>query len=173
MRLKLINEQIYIYIYIYIYPDEGVAPSPTPQCSSYWKGEPSGRQLLLLYIYIHGPGDRGSIPGQVIPKTKEYHSVPPCLTHSIIKYVSRAKWSNPGKRVAPSPTPQIVAIETWLFGSPLITITSLYIYIYICVCVCVCTNSCRCTQILRWSINHTGVWVRTRDRLRIWWGCIW
>ena len=30
--------------------------------------------------------------------------IPPCLTLSIIRYVSRVKWSNPGKRVAPSPT---------------------------------------------------------------------
>ena len=31
--------------------------------------------------------------------------IPPCLTLSNIKYISRVKWSNPGKRVAPSPTP--------------------------------------------------------------------
>ena len=30
---------------------------------------------------------------------------PPCLTHSNIRYISRVKWSNPGKGVAPSPTP--------------------------------------------------------------------
>ena len=29
-----------------------------------------------------------------------------CLTLSIIRYVSRVKWSNPGKGVAPSATPQ-------------------------------------------------------------------
>ena len=31
--------------------------------------------------------------------------MPPCLTLSIIMYGSRVKWSNPGKGVAPSPTP--------------------------------------------------------------------
>ena len=31
--------------------------------------------------------------------------MPPCLTLSIIRYGSRVKWSNPGKGVAPSPTP--------------------------------------------------------------------
>ena len=31
--------------------------------------------------------------------------MPPCLTLSIIRYGSRATWSNPGKGVAPSPTP--------------------------------------------------------------------
>ena len=30
----------------------------------------------------------------------------PGLTLSIIKYGSRIKWSNPGKGVAPSPTPR-------------------------------------------------------------------
>ena len=30
----------------------------------------------------------------------------PCLTLSNISYISRAKWSNPGKGVAPSPTPR-------------------------------------------------------------------
>ena len=31
--------------------------------------------------------------------------LPPCLTLSIVRYGSRVKWSNPGKGVAPSPTP--------------------------------------------------------------------
>ena len=31
--------------------------------------------------------------------------MPPCLTLSIIRYGSRAKWGNPEKGVAPSPTP--------------------------------------------------------------------
>ena len=31
--------------------------------------------------------------------------IPPCLTLSNIRYVSRVKWSNSGKGVAPSPTP--------------------------------------------------------------------
>ena len=32
--------------------------------------------------------------------------IPPCLTLSNIRYVSRVKWSNPRKGVAPSPTRQ-------------------------------------------------------------------
>ena len=31
--------------------------------------------------------------------------MPPCLTHCIIRHGSKVKWSNPGKGVAPSPTP--------------------------------------------------------------------
>ena len=38
-------------------------------------------------------------------RLKKWYLMPPCLTHSIIRYGSRVKWSNPGKGVAPSPTP--------------------------------------------------------------------
>ena len=38
-------------------------------------------------------------------RLKKWYLVPPCLTLSIIRYGSRVKWSNPGKGVAPSPTP--------------------------------------------------------------------
>ena len=38
-------------------------------------------------------------------RLKKWYLMPPCLTLSIIRYGSRAKWSNPGKGVAPSPTP--------------------------------------------------------------------
>ena len=36
----------------------------------------------------------------------KWYLIPPCLTLSNIRYVSRVKWSNPGKGVAPSPTPR-------------------------------------------------------------------
>ena len=39
-------------------------------------------------------------------KKKKRYLMPPFLTLSIIRYGSRVKWSNPGKGVAPSPTPQ-------------------------------------------------------------------
>ena len=54
-------------------------------------------------MFINGPGDRGSIPGHVIPK---WYLIPPYLTLSNMRYVSRVKWSNQGKGVAPFPTPQ-------------------------------------------------------------------
>ena len=34
---------------------------------------------------------------------KQWFLIPPCLTLSIIRYISRVKWSNTGKGVAPSP----------------------------------------------------------------------
>ena len=36
---------------------------------------------------------------------KKWYLMPPCLTLTIIRYGLRVKWSNPGKGVAPSPTP--------------------------------------------------------------------
>ena len=38
-------------------------------------------------------------------RLKKWYLIPPCLTFSIIRYVSRVKWSNQGKEVGPSPTP--------------------------------------------------------------------
>ena len=38
-------------------------------------------------------------------RLKKWYLMPPCLILSIIRYGSRVKWSNPGKGVAPSPTP--------------------------------------------------------------------
>ena len=64
-------------------------------------------------MFANGLGDQGSIVGQIIPKTfKKWYLIPPCLILSIIRYVSRVKWSNPGKGVAPSPSPQLLKGET-------------------------------------------------------------
>ena len=51
-------------------------------------------------------------------RLKKWYLMPPCLTLSIIRYVSRVKWSNPGKGVAPSPHLSVVGIEKGAFGSP-------------------------------------------------------
>ena len=57
---------------------------------------------LMSRVFANGPGDRGSIPGRVIPKTQK---VVLDGTLSIIRYGSRVKWSNPENGVAPFPTP--------------------------------------------------------------------
>ena len=51
-------------------------------------------------VFTNGPGDWGSIPGRVIPKTLKWYLIPPCLTLSIIRYGSKVKWSNIGNGVA-------------------------------------------------------------------------
>ena len=48
---------------------------------------------LVDRVFANGLGDWGSIPGRVLPKTlkKKWYLIPPCLTFSIIRYVSRVK----------------------------------------------------------------------------------
>ena len=50
----------------------------------------------MVWVFVHGPGELGSISARVIPKTQK--------TLSIIRYGSKVKWINPGKGLAPSPT---------------------------------------------------------------------
>ena len=96
-------------------PGKGVVLSPTFWCSSYRKGSlrvtlDYSCQYRLIglvgWVFVNGPGDLGSIPGCVIPKTLKMVLIPSCLTLSNIRYISRVKWSNPRKGVALFPTPQ-------------------------------------------------------------------
>ena len=88
-----VNHLIYIYIYIYII---------------YIQRERDNRLIAQVgRVFANGPGDMGSIPGRVIPKKfKKWYLVPPWLTLSNIRYVSRVKWSNPRKGIVTSPTPR-------------------------------------------------------------------
>ena len=61
---------------------------------------------LVGRVFTNGPVDLGSISGHVLPKTLKCYLIPPYLTHSNIRYVSRVKWGNPRNIVAPSPTPR-------------------------------------------------------------------
>ena len=61
--------------------------------------------VQTVKVFANGLGDQGSISGRGIRMTQKWYLMPPCLTLSIIRYGSRVKWSNPEKRVAPSPTP--------------------------------------------------------------------
>ena len=58
----------------------------------------------VVRMFANSPVDRGSIPGRAIPKTQKWYLMPPCLTLSIIRYVSRVKRSKPEKEIATSPT---------------------------------------------------------------------
>ena len=66
--------------------------------------------LIILYrpigrVFANGLENGGSIPGRVIPDSKKWYLIPSCLTLSNIRYISRVKWSNPGKGVVSSLTP--------------------------------------------------------------------
>ena len=80
-------------------------------------------------------------------KLKILYLTPPCLTFTIIWYVSRVKWSNLEKGVSPSPTPRYngywkgrprVALnysrQLYFYSTPTLAgylVTNLVIYIYI------------------------------------------
>ena len=53
-------------------------------------------------VFSNGPGALGLIPGRVMPMTLKMVLDTSFLTLSNIRYVSRVKWSNPGKGLAPS-----------------------------------------------------------------------
>ena len=57
---------------------------------------------MMVKVFANGPGDLGSIPGRVIPKTQKWYLMPIFLTLSYV----RVKWSNPGNGVTPSPIPR-------------------------------------------------------------------
>ena len=59
------------------------------------------RCLFLFYSNFSKVGRAGFNPG--FRHTANFKNGT-CLTLSNIRYVSRVKWSNPGKGVAPSPT---------------------------------------------------------------------
>ena len=70
--------------------------------------------------------------------------MPPCLTLRNIRYGSRVKWSNPGKGVAPSPTPWCSKLSKRVpSGHPRLWSPTLLTYIYIYCCIakykCTCT----------------------------------
>ena len=63
-------------------------------------------------------------------RLKKWYLMLPCLTLSIIRYGSRVKWNNPGKGVAPSPSPRC---SSYWKGSLQVTLDysrQLYLYIY-------------------------------------------
>ena len=82
-------------------------------------------------------------PRSAHTKYFKWYLVLPCLTLSNIRYVSRVKWSNPGKEVALCPTPRCcsywkASLLVALGYCRHIYIIYIYIYNYIYVCVCVC-----------------------------------
>ena len=60
----------------------------------------------MVRVFANGPGDLGSIPGRVVAKTQKMVLDAILFNTQHYKVLSRVKWSNPGKRVVPSPTPR-------------------------------------------------------------------
>ena len=58
----------------------------------------------FYYIRSWGTGVQSQV--ELYQRLKKWYLTTPYLTLSIIRYISRVKWSNPGKRVVSSLTPQ-------------------------------------------------------------------
>ena len=100
----------------------------------------------MVRVFINGPGDRGSIPSRVIPKTQKMISDASLLNTQHYKVRIRGTWSNLGKGITPSQQLNLVAIEKDSSGRLQLLLDNLsvmyiiykyiiYIYIYMCVCV--------------------------------------
>ena len=118
---------IYLYIFIHYYINRliGLVGRVFTIDPGDWGGfnsRSSHTKVFFKKRYLIPPG---SIPGWVIPKIFffKWYLIPHCLTFSIIRYVTRVKWGNPGKGVASSP------IEKGAFRSYSTTITNFYILI--------------------------------------------
>ena len=93
-------------------------------------------------VFANGPGDLGSIPGRVIPKTQKMVLDSALLNtqHYKVRIKGKVEQSREWSSVPPLHL-GIVAIEKGAFGSPstkLANFTFYYIYICVCLCVCVC-----------------------------------
>ena len=61
--------------------------------------------VIMVRVFTNGPGDRGLIPGQIMPKTQKMVLDASLLNPQYYNVLIKDKCSNPGKRVATSPTP--------------------------------------------------------------------
>ena len=90
---------------------------------------------LVGSMFTNNLGRHGSIPGRVILKTQKWYLMLPRLSLIIRRYGSRVKWSNPGKGVVSSPSPQY---SSYWKGSLWVTLYNgcqiyldIYIYTYL------------------------------------------
>ena len=90
----------------------GPAPGPTENsalCHTHpFFGACDKTGSLALWVECSPIVRETGVQSQVVSyqRLKKWYLIPPCLTLSNIRYVSRVKWSNPGKGEAPSPTPR-------------------------------------------------------------------
>ena len=103
-------------------------------------------------MFANGPGDLGSIPGRVIPKTLKMELDTTLLNtqHYKVRFKGKVEQSREWSSAPPLHL-GVVAIEKGAFGSPSTMVANftylyiyIYIYMYICVCVCVCVYVCVC-----------------------------
>ena len=67
-------------------------------------GRPRDNIYIYIYIYI-AQEIEDQFQTELYQKPQKWYLMPPCLTLSITRYIPGVKWNNPGKWVAPFPTP--------------------------------------------------------------------
>ena len=87
--------------------------------------------VILIRVLANAPGDRGSTPGRVIPKTQKWYLILPCLILSIIRYRSRRSGAIQGNELRPNLQVGVVTIEKEAFWSPSTTVGQLTYSTYI------------------------------------------
>ena len=60
----------------------------------------------MVKVFVNASGDQGSNSSRVIPKTRRMVLDAFLLNMQDYKIRIKGKWSNPGKGIAPFPTPQ-------------------------------------------------------------------
>ena len=84
-------------------------------------------KAIVGRVFTNGPGDQGSIPGQVVPKTQKMLIGASLLNTLHYKVWIKSKRSNPGKGVAPFPTSWF---SSYRKGSLQVPNLLTYMYIY-------------------------------------------
>ena len=83
---------------------------------------------ILFVRYFQKTGVQSQV--ESYQTLKNWYLIHPYLTISNIRYGSRIKWSNPGKGVAPSPTPRCSSYWKRSFRVTLDDSRQLYFYLY-------------------------------------------
>ena len=97
---------------------------------------------LGVRVFANGPGDLGSIPGRVIPKTQKMVLDASLLGTQHYKVRIKGKVEQSRKGVAPSLHIGVVAIEKGAFGLPS-TMVANFTLLYICK-YCFCLHRVKC-----------------------------
>ena len=124
-------------------------------------------------------------------RLKKWYLMLACLTLSILRYLSRVKWSNPVKVLEPYPTPRCSRYRKGCFVYPrlqsltlltlniCIYIYNIYIYIYIWIYIIY-----MCTYIFRYIHIYSYIYIHTHTHTYIYiyiyiykhyitWYCLW
>ena len=90
---------------------------------------------LAVRVFANGPGDLGSIPGRVIPKTQKMVLDASLLNTQHYKVRIKGKVEQSREGVAPPLHLGVVAIEKGTFGLPSTIVANFTFTICICACV--------------------------------------